>query len=39
MLKRQSIPKQKSKKLFTKTAKGTHPKNLRDKPLRGGIRL
>lgn len=38
--KRQPIPKAQSKKLFARTAKGVHPKNLKSPPLsRGGIRL
>jgi hypothetical protein len=37
-MKRKKITKTKSKKLFSKTAKGTHRKNVRVKPMRGGIR-
>lgn len=38
MAKRQKISPKKSKKLFSKTAKGTHVKNTL-KPMRGGIRM
>lgn len=33
------ISRKKSKKLFSKTASGSHPKNTRIAPMRGGIRL
>ena len=36
--KRSKIPHGKSKRMFTKTAKKVHPKNMA-KPMRGGIRL
>lgn len=39
MAKRSKMSKKGSKKLFTKTAKGTHKKNIDTKPMRGGIRL
>jgi len=32
------LPRKKSKKLFTKTAKAVHPKNMASGPMRGGIR-
>lgn len=38
MKKRKSLPKGKSRKLFTKTAKRVHPRN-DYRPMRGGIRL
>lgn len=39
MAKRDFVPMDKSKKLFSKTS-GTHPKNgMRPSPMRGGIRL
>lgn len=37
-MKRRKLKKAKSKKLFRKTAQKVHPKNLRLKPMRGGIR-
>lgn len=36
---RSKMGKKKSRKLFTKTAKKTHIKNLNGRPMRGGIRL
>jgi len=37
---RKKITRKKSRKMFTKTARGTHPKNHQSaKPMRGGIRL
>jgi len=39
MKNRKKIPSKKSKKLFSKTAKKTHPKNAGTRPMRGGIRL
>ena len=40
MAKRNPVPKNKSKKLFTKTAQRVHPKNRYGlAPMRGGIRL
>lgn len=39
MRKRAPMKKSTSKKLFTKTAKKVNPKNLRSRPMRGGIRL
>lgn len=37
---RRKMPKKKSKKLFTKTAKRSHRKNsISGRPMRGGIRL
>lgn len=39
MSKRHKISRKGSRKLFTATAKGTHPKNLLGAPMRGGIRL
>lgn len=39
MAKRSKMTKPRSKKLFTKTAKKVHPKNVRGTPMRGGIRL
>jgi len=38
-MKRRSISKRRSKKLFSKTGARTHKKNLRSSPMRGGIRL
>lgn len=38
-MKRAPMKKGHSKKLFTKTAKKVNPKNVRAKPMRGGIRL
>jgi len=37
--KRHRLSMRKSKKLFTKTAKSSHPKNNTVRPTRGGIRL
>lgn len=39
MKKRSSMPRKKSKKLFSKTASRTHKKNITNRPMRGGIRL
>ncbi|QXP08037.1 MAG: hypothetical protein [Arizlama microvirus] len=39
MKKRSKMPMKKSKKLFSKTAKKTHKKNLNNMPMRGGIRM
>lgn len=36
---RRKMPRGRSKKLFTRTAKRVHPKNGRGNPMRGGIRL
>jgi len=36
---RKKMKKRKSKKLFSKTASRTHKKNIRNRPMRGGIRL
>jgi len=36
---RQKLSKKGSKRLFSKTASKTNSKNLRAKPMRGGIRL
>ncbi|QXP07882.1 MAG: hypothetical protein [Arizlama microvirus] len=39
MKKRSKMPRKQSRKLFTKTAKKVHPKNMPARPMRGGIRL
>lgn len=39
MAMRHKISRKGSRKLFTATAKGTHPRNLLGAPMRGGIRL
>jgi hypothetical protein len=39
MRKRSKMKRSSSKKLFRKTAKTTHKKNLTTNPMRGGIRL
>lgn len=39
MRKRQKMTRQKSKKVFKKTAKAVHKRNLPSSPMRGGIRL
>lgn len=36
---RKRIPRRKSKRLFTKTARKVHKKNAYGRPMRGGIRL
>jgi len=36
---RKRMKRHKSKRLFSRTASRTHKKNLRGKPMRGGIRL
>lgn len=36
---RKKISRKGSKRLFTKTAKGAHRKNIPSSPMRGGIRL
>jgi len=38
-MRRQKMSRSKSERLFTNTAKGTHPKNVQNAPMRGGIRL
>lgn len=38
-MKRHKMNGQQSRKLFTKTAKGAHPRNYQGAPMRGGIRL
>lgn len=38
-MKRQKMNRKKSEKQFSRTAAKTHKKNLRDAPMRGGIRL
>ena len=38
-MKRRSMSRKGSKRYFTATAKGAHPKNFRAAPMRGGIRL
>lgn len=37
--KRRKIGKRKSKRMFAQSGSFTHKKNLRDVPMRGGIRL
>nr|QJB20535.1 MAG: hypothetical protein [Microvirus sp.] len=39
MRKRKKVPMKKSKRLFTKTARKVHKKNVNPRPMRGGIRL
>lgn len=39
MARRHKIGKKQSKRLFTNTALNIHPKNVRQHPMRGGIRL
>lgn len=39
MSKRHKMAHGQSRKLFTRTAKGSHPKNTVAAPMRGGIRL
>lgn len=36
--KRHKMKKSKSRKLFSKTAKRVHPRNVSTRPMRGGIR-
>lgn len=36
---RTKIPHKKSKRVFSKTAKKIHSKNISSRPMRGGIRL
>lgn len=38
-MKRSHIKHSTSKRVFTKTAKKVHPKNMMGNPMRGGIRL
>ncbi|QXP08372.1 MAG: hypothetical protein [Arizlama microvirus] len=38
-MKRHKMGNAHSQKVFTKTAKKTHPKNMAGAPMRGGIRL
>lgn len=38
-MRRKKISKRKSRGLFTATARGSHSKNTRSRPMRGGIRL
>lgn len=37
--KRKKMPQKKDRRLFSKTAKRVHPKNMRPMPMRGGITL
>lgn len=39
MARRKKLTLKGSRKLFTATARKVHPKNNKDKPMRGGIRL
>lgn len=39
MKKRHRISNSHSRKVFSKSASGRHPKNVRSSPMRGGIRL
>lgn len=39
MRKRHRMPKRASKKLFSRTARNVHRKNIVGNPMRGGIRL
>lgn len=39
MKKRSRMSKRKSRKLFSKTARGTHFMNVKSHPMRGGTRL
>lgn len=39
MAKRRKMGRQHSRKVFTRGAQRVHPKNHRDRPMRGGIRL
>jgi hypothetical protein len=38
-MRRRKMTRRKSRKLFSRTAKRTHRKNIRRTPMRGGIRL
>lgn len=38
-MKRHKLNRRKSEKSFSRTAGHTHVRNIRDKPMRGGIRL
>lgn len=38
-MKRMKLPYSSAKTLFKRTAQGSHPKNTRSRPMRGGIRL
>lgn len=38
-MKRHKMNGKHSRKLFSRTAKGTHPRNMMGVPMRGGIRL
>lgn len=38
-MRRHKINRQKSERSFSRSAGHTHVKNIRDKPMRGGIRL
>jgi len=37
--KRKHLSMRRSKRVFTNTAKSTHPKNLPGRPMRGGFRI
>jgi hypothetical protein len=39
MVRAKRLPREKSKKMFSRSASRTHYKNLSDRPMRGGIRL
>lgn len=38
-MRRHHVTRKGSRKLFSRTAKGAHPRNFRGAPMRGGIRL
>ena len=39
LMRRQKMNRAKSERVFSRSAGHTHAKNIRDKPMRGGIRL
>lgn len=38
-MRRRKLPMKQSKRMFTRSASKTHPKNVNPRPQRGGIRL
>jgi hypothetical protein len=39
MVRAKRLPRETSKKMFSRSASRTHYKNVQDRPMRGGIRL
>jgi hypothetical protein len=39
VMRRSRVSKRKSRKLFSRTARSVHPRNIASAPMRGGIRM